>query len=85
LLLGPEVSGIAAVHYSLRDVNSSAGEIGAPVYIDHAPNWPVVDPDPKLQSRMFLKHAADLHCALRWRFRAGVKDQGHAIAGRDLE
>ena len=34
---------------------------------------------------MFLERAADLHRALRGRFRTGVKDQRHPVAGWDLD
>ena len=55
------------------------------VHIDHPANRPAVNPHPQLQAWMFLERAADLDRALRRRFRAGVKDQCHAVAGRDLK
>ena len=76
--------GVAAIHHSLRHVDASAREIGPFVYIDHPANWPAVDSHPKLQTRMFLERAADLHRALRRRFRTRVKDQRHPVAGWDL-
>ena len=54
------VSGIAAIHHSLRHVNSSAGEIGPFVYIDNAADWSAVDSHPELQVGMFLERATDL-------------------------
>ena len=77
--------GVATIHYPLRHVDSSAREIGPFVYIDHPANWPAVDSHPKLQAGMFLERAADLHRALHRRFRTGVKDQRHPVAGRDLK
>jgi hypothetical protein len=77
------VPGVAAIHHSLCDVDSSAREIGPLVYIKHAANGTAVDSHPKLQARMFLECAADLHRALHRRFRIGVKDQHHPIASWD--
>ena len=83
-MLGKEdVPCVAAIHHPFRHVDSSAREIGPFVYIDHPANWPAVDSHPKLQARMFLERAADLHRALRRRFRIGVKDQHHPVAGWD--
>ena len=76
--------GVAAIHHPLRHVDSSAGEIGPFVYIHDPADRPAVDSHPKLQARMFLERAADLHRALRRRFRTGVKDQRHPVAGWDL-
>ena len=60
-------------------------KIGAFVDIDHPANWTAVDSHPKLQTGMFLKRSADLQRALRRRFRTGVKDQRHPVAGRDFK
>src|SRR5438045_5660740 len=68
------VASVSAIHHSLRDVKTSAGEIGSFVYIHHATNWPAVNSHPKLQAGMFLERAANLHRALHWRFRVCVKD-----------
>src|SRR5437764_8367794 len=79
------VTGVAAIHYPLGYIDSSAGEISPFVYIYHPAHWSAVDSHPKLQARMFLEHAADLHRALRRGFRAGIKDQCHPVAGRDFK
>src|SRR5947208_379302 len=75
------MTGVAAIHHSLSNVKTRASEIGSFIYIDHAADWPAVDSHPKLQARMFLERAADLHCALHRRFRIRVKDQRNAVAG----
>ncbi|HEX3229625.1 MAG TPA: hypothetical protein VHQ95_11695 [Pyrinomonadaceae bacterium] len=80
-----DVPGVAAIHYSLRHVDSSAGEIGSFVYIDHPAHGSTVNPHPKLQVWMFLECAANLHGALRRRLWTGVKDQRHPVAGRDFK
>src|SRR4030095_3211910 len=77
------VPGVAAIHHSVRNVEPSAREIGPFVYIHHPANWPAVDSHPKLQTRMFLESAADLHRALHRRFRTRVKCQRHPVAGWD--
>src|SRR5512140_2793111 len=79
------VPGVAAIHHSVSHVKASAREIGPLVYIDQPTNWPAVDSHPKLQTRMFLERAADLHRALRRRFRTRVKYQRYAVAGRDFK
>jgi hypothetical protein len=68
---------------ALPAVDSGGREIGPLVYVKQAANWPAVDTHPKLQAWMFLESAADLHRALRRRFRIGVKDQHHPIASWD--
>src|SRR5262249_7186801 len=79
------VAGIATTHHPLGDVDPRTGKIGTLIYIDDAANWPAVNSHPKLQARMFLERAADVHCALHWRFRTGVKYQRHAVARRDFK
>jgi hypothetical protein len=77
------VPGFAAIHHPFGHVDSCAREIGPFVYIHNPADGTAVDSHPKLQGRMFLERAADLHRALRRRFRVGVKDQRHPIAGWD--
>ena len=85
-MLGQQnVAGIPAIHHSLRQVDPSAGDVGPFVYIDHAAHRSTVDSHPQMQARLFLEEAADLYRALRRGLRAGVKHQGHAIAGRNLK
>ena len=83
-MLGKEdVPCVAAIHHPFGHVDSSAREIGPFIYIHNPPNWPTVDSRPKLQARMFLERAADLHRALRGRFWTRVKDQHHPVASWD--
>src|SRR6266568_7732790 len=80
-VLGKEnVPGVAAIHHSLSNVKTGAGEIGPFVYIHHPANGTAVDSHPKLWTRMFLERAAELNRALRRRFRTGVEDQRYAVA-----
>ena len=84
-MLGEQnVPGVAAIHHPLGHIDSSAGEIGPSVYIDHAAHWPTVDSHPKLQAGVSLERAANFHRAVRRRFGTSVKDQRHPVAGRDF-
>ena len=74
------VSGIAAIHYALADIETRSREIGAPVHVDHAANRPAVYSHAKLQPWMLFESATDFDRALCWRFGTGVKDQCHPIA-----
>ena len=78
------VPGVTAIHHPLRHVEAGTGEIGTIVYIDHTADRAAVNAHAQLQARMFFKGATDFDCALRWRFRTGVEDQRHAIAGWDF-
>ena len=75
------VSSVAAIHHSLRHVDAGAGEVGATIHIYHPADRPAVHAHSNLQAWMCLERAADFNRALRRRFRTGVKNQGHAIAG----
>jgi hypothetical protein len=77
------VPGVATIHHPFGQVDSSAREIRPFVYIDHAANGSAVDSHPELEARVFPERAADLHRALRRRFRIGVKDQHHSVASWD--
>src|SRR4051794_731009 len=74
---------VAAIHNPFCQVDPSAREIGPFVHIHNPADGTAVDSHPKLQARMFLERTADLHRALRRRFRTGVKYQHHSIASWD--
>jgi hypothetical protein len=78
------VSGIGAVHYSLRHVNSRAGHVRPPVYVYQPTHWPAVDAHSDLQARMSLERATDLYRAMRRFFGTLVKDQCHPVATGDF-
>ena len=69
----------------LRNVDSSAREIGPFIYIHNPPDGTAVDSHPKIQAQMFLERAADLHGALRGCLRTCVEDQRYAVARRDFK
>src|SRR5437667_4221020 len=72
------VSGVATIHHPLPNVEASASDIRPFVYIQNPADGPAVDSHPKLQAGMSLEGTADLHSALRRRFRTRVKDQRYA-------
>src|SRR5438034_3473951 len=74
------VPGVATIHYPFGHVEASTGEIGPFVHIHNPANGAAVDSHPKLQAGMFLEGTANLHSALRRRFRTRVKDQRYAVA-----
>ena len=75
------VSGVTASHHSLRHVEPAPGEIGMTVHIDHPADRTAVHAHAKLQAWMLLESATDFNRALRRRFRTGVENQRHAVAG----
>src|SRR5437899_12753623 len=75
------VSGIAAIHHSLRHIKTGTGKIGLTVHIDHAADWAAVHSHSKLYPRVFFERATDFERAFHRLFRALVKHQRHAVAG----
>ena len=49
-----DVTGIAAIHHPLRDVNSRAGDIRPLVHIDNPANRSAVHAHPQLKFRVFF-------------------------------
>src|SRR5205823_1836438 len=74
------MTGIAAIHHPLRDVNASAGDIGLLVQISDCIYWTAVDSHPDAQLWAAFERLRDLHCAQGWRFRTSAKDECAAIA-----
>src|SRR4051812_3477377 len=75
------VSGVAAIHHALREVYSSAGQIGASINIANLVHGSAVNShsNPK---RGVLECSRDFHCTARRRLRAIEKNQHDSIAGR---
>ncbi|SRR6266851_650068 len=78
------VPGVTAIHYPLRHVDPSSRDVRPLVHVHYPTDWPAVNSHPKLETRMFLERATDLHRGVRRRFRTRVKYQRHPIAGRDF-
>ena len=74
------VTGIAAIHYSLRQVNSRSGDIRSIVKVSNHIDWAAMNSHPQWQLRIFLHCVCDLEGALRRRFGAIAKNQRNAVA-----
>jgi hypothetical protein len=75
-VLGEEdVSGIAAVHYSLRHVDPGPGNVAAPAHVGHFAHWPAVNAHPERNFGMLPERFCDLERAPRGLFPAVTKDQ----------
>ena len=79
------VPGVTAIHHPLGQIKTGAGKIRTIIHVDHTADWPAVNSHAQLKARVVLECTADLHRASRRRFRTGVKDQRHTIAGRDFK
>src|SRR5690349_9589448 len=79
------VSGIAAIHHPLRDVDSSAGNVRLLVEISDFINGSAMNAHPDFQFRMTLKRLADFQSAEHRRLGAVAKDQSATIARREAE
>ena len=62
------VTGIAAIHYALRQVDSRSGNIRSIVDIRNHIDWTAMDSHPQSQLRILLHRVRDLEGALRRRF-----------------
>src|SRR4051812_31137457 len=81
---GKNVTGIGAIHHSLRHVNAGTGDVSLAVYIYHAADWPAVDAHAHGKFCVLLfNRTTDLERAFHWIFGAVIKDQRHPVAGRD--
>src|SRR5215472_7675621 len=85
MLREQNMAGIAAIHHPLRHVDPGAGKISSFIYIDHATNWPAVDPHSNLQPTICREHTADLHRALHGLLWVRIKHERHPVAGRDFK
>ena len=72
---------IAAIHHSLRHVDTGPSDIGPLVNIDNLIDGPAMDPHPQTNLRMILNGSADLHCAFDRGFRLVKKHEQHSVPG----
>src|SRR5213595_899426 len=79
------VSGVAAVHDPLRDIDASASHVRFSGCVDDPADWSTVYTHSQLKFRMFLERAAYFQRAFNRRFWAMVKNQRDAVACRDCE
>ena len=79
------MTGIAAIHAPLRQVNSGASDIGAAADIGHGIDCPAVNSHPQPEVTCLLRFLADLNRGLSRSFRAIAKNECHAIASRKFD
>src|SRR5205814_5909640 len=65
------VTGVAAVHHPLRQVEAGTGKVGLTVHIDHATDRAAMHSHSKLSA--FFESATNFERAFHWLFRALVK------------
>ena len=75
-----DVSGIPAIHYPLRHVNSGAGDVGSLIDIDDLINRAAVNSHAKLDRGMTFQRSRNLHGALRRCLGISAEDERHAVA-----
>src|SRR6184192_3061316 len=85
MLRQQNVSGIAAVHDPLCDIDASASHIRFSGCVDDPTHGSAVYAHSQLKFRMLLESAAYFQRAFNRRFRAMVKNQRDAVARRDCE
>src|SRR5205809_2531268 len=76
------MAGIAAIHHSLRDVDSYAGDVFAPVCILHMMDRAAVDSHPHRQTGLRAQGLANLQGAFDRLFHRTGENQRDAIASR---
>jgi hypothetical protein len=75
------VTGVAAIHYSLRYVDSAPSDIRTVVHIGNGTDWTAMNTHAHPKVRTAFQCPGDFQGALHRRIRACRKDQCHAIAG----
>src|SRR2546422_10273121 len=79
------MSGITAIHYPLRQVDSSSGKVCLLVYVGDFIDWSAMDPHPELEFRVILQRLCNLERALDRRLRTIAKNQCHPVACRQSD
>lgn len=77
-----DVSGLAAIHHSLCDVDSSSGDVSPLVHIGHFVYRAAVNAHAHPQFRMSLQPLAQFQGTSDGRLGTVTKNQRHAIASR---
>src|SRR4029077_14081045 len=85
MLREQNVSGIAAVHDPLCDIDAGASYVRFIYCVDDPTHGSTVYAHSQLKFRMLLESAAYFQRAFSWRFRAIIKNQRDAVARRDCD
>src|SRR4029077_1647096 len=80
-----DVTSIAAVHHSLRDIDAGASNVGLLIKIADLINWPAMNAHADVQFGMAFQRLSNFYCAQDWRFRTGAKDERTAISCRQTK
>src|SRR6266576_211945 len=83
ILLSKHVTGVAAIHYPLRNVDTRAGDILALIYVSDFMDRTTVNAHSDSEARVRLQRLADLQSTFHRCFCGVCEDQCHAIAGRE--
>lgn len=75
------VTGVAAIHDTLHDIDSGACDIGAIVHVGYLVDRTTVNAHSKVDVRTALQCSTNLQCALDGVFRAIEEKQRHPISG----
>src|SRR6266550_4668884 len=82
-VLGNEdVTGVTAIHHSLRDVDSGPGNVGTTTYVHHTAHRSTMDSHSQLELGVFPRCATDLQGAVYRGFWSVVEHQRHSISSR---
>ena len=79
-----DVSGVAAIHHSLRDVHPNAGRIRLLVHVDYRAHRSAVHAHAQAHFGMCLQCAMNLERAFHRLLRTFIENQRHSIAGRNF-
>src|SRR5438034_5562784 len=85
MLREQNVSGIAAVHDPLCDIDAGASHVRFSGYVDDPTHGSTVYAHSQLKFRMLLERAAYFQRAFNRRFWAMIKNQRDAVACRDFD
>jgi hypothetical protein len=75
-----DMAPVSPIHYSPREIDSSAGNVCSVIYVANFINWPAVNTHPKFQLRIFFQLFADLDRTPHWRFGTVKEYQRHPVA-----
>ena len=76
------VTGIAAIHHPLGDVDSRSSDVGLFVEVGNFVDRPAVNSHSNAKLRMTLQCLADFQRAKSWRFRTVAKNKRATVARR---
>ena len=76
------VTSVAAIHHSLRDVDACAGDIGALIYVADFVHRAAVNSHSKLKTRTALQRLRDFQRTMDWSFRTVAKNQRNTVTSR---